>query len=92
MSYFPVILEVRLGDLETLVVTRAPGILRKALNESLRIMRGIERRFDQKIGECISRAVREIAEGQQALLVAGCCSNGIVILVALRVDELRAKL
>src|SRR5271165_1677822 len=91
-SYLPIILEVRFSDLVTLVVAMLRRILGKALNESFRNTVRIGIRFNQKIGEGISRTVRQIVKSQKALRIARSCADDIVCLVALGVDVLRAEL
>src|SRR5580658_710888 len=91
VSYLPIVLEIRLGDLVTLVVTVLRGILSETLNVSSRISCHVDS-FQQEVGKGISRAVRQIVVGQEALFVARSRADGIVVLVALVVNILRSEL
>lgn len=89
---FPVILEIGFGNFEALIVASLCRVLREALDESLKIVRRVESRLNQKIRERISSTVREVAECQQSLRVSRGRANGVVILIALRVHKLSTEL
>jgi len=82
-NYFPVVLEVRLTDLVSLVI----ATLRRILSEALDVACGnttSSHRLNQEVSEGIPRAVRQIAESQQPLNVAGSSPDRVVGLIALR--------
>ncbi len=91
MSYFPIILKVRLGELKTLIVTMLRRVLRVTLDVAY-IFDAIAVILGQKVGECISGTVREISERQQALHIASCGTDTIICLVPLGPNELAPEL